>query len=169
MRNTIFIDSEGVFDEEYAKKLGLDVDADSFLLLRPQHGGEVHAILDAVVEKLKAVNQKYKTPDKIPKEENVALIIVDSVAMTRSEEELSGNKQIGNHAALWAKLAYKIKNMVMMYNVGVGLINQVRYAPSIGGGFSAPGVLDSAQMGEGSENTTGGGDTQILVFHQMAV
>ncbi len=160
--NIVYIDSEGVFDESYAKKLGLDVDADSFLLIRPQDGEEVHEILDFLSEKLHAVHDKYKKPSDIPKEDTVALVVVDSVAMTRPRAEFEGNKQIGQHATLWSKLAYKIKNMVMKYNIGVVLINQVRYAPSIGGGYSAPGVLDSAQMNEGSENTTGGEALKFL-------
>lgn len=152
--NVIYIDSEGVFDIKYATALGLDVDAESFTLLQPDYGEQIGEVLELLEAELKSTKSK---------DDNVGLVIIDSVATARPQEELEGNKRIGQHAALWAKLAYKIKNVAKNFNIAFVLINQIRYAPSIGGGFSAPGVLDSSQNNDmGSENTTGGETLKFL-------
>ena len=142
----VYIDSESVFDVRYAKALGIDTEAESFLLLQPLCGEEVIGFLDIVEKKLsdKKANGK------------IDLIVIDSVATTRPQEELEGNRRIGQHATLWSKLSYQIKNLAHKHNIAFILVNQMRYAPDISGGFGPSGVLDSAQNSEASENTTGG-------------
>lgn len=144
--NVIYIDAEAVFDIRYAKSLGIKTDEESFMLVQPQNGEEVQDILLMVDKKL----SDKKNKDKID------LIVIDSIATTRAKEELEGNKRIGLHATLWGKLSYQIKNIAHQHNIAFILINQVRFAPDISGGFGPSGVLDSAQANEGGENTTGG-------------
>ena len=146
--NVIYVDAEAVFDVKYARALGIDTDAESFMLIQPQCGEEVIALLELLDKKL--------SDKKAGKDAHVDLIVIDSVASTRPQEELEGNRRIGQHATLWSKLSYLIKNIAHKHNIGFILINQIRYAPDISGGFGPKGVLDSAQASEGSENTTGG-------------
>jgi RecA/RadA recombinase len=160
--NVIYLDAEGVFDITYGKKLGLHLDPESlpdgygeFTLIQPDTGEELEQVIDMVKEKLdKAVKDKKGKP--LEEKDTVGLIIIDSIAASRPEEELKGNKRIGQHASLWARISYKMKSLAKQHRVGIGCINQVRFAPSIGGGFQPAGVLDSSQNNDGSENTTGG-------------
>ena len=151
--NVVYIDAESVFDRKYALSLGLDVTSDSFVLMQPLNGEEVMGFLEIVHDSISEKSNSGETVD---------LIIVDSVATVRSTEELMGNKQLGQHAALWSKLSYKIKNLAYKFNIAFILVNQVRFSPKLGG-FTAPGVLDSAQNSDmGSENTTGGEALKFL-------
>lgn len=160
--NVLYLDAEGVFDINYAKKLGLHTDDENlpegygtFSLIQPDTAEELESVLDLIKEKLEAAI-KAKKNKPLEKHETVGLIIIDSIAASRPEEELKGNKRIGQHATIWSRISYKMKSLVKQHRIGIGCINQVRFAPSIGGGFQAPGVLDSSQNNDGSENTTGG-------------
>lgn len=151
--NVVYIDAEGVFDIAYARALGLDTDADSFSLYQPDYGEQIEDILDMFDEAIRASKGKL----------SIGVIIIDSIATARPEEELKGNKRIGQHASMWARIAYKIKNYAKNHNIAFGMINQLRAAPSISSGFSVPGVLDSSQNNDGgSEDTTGGNTLKFL-------
>lgn len=157
--NVVYIDAESVLDLKYAKALGVPIDSDQFSLIQPQCGEEIIDYLDMLAEALKKTHEK-GTPDK---KDSVGLIVIDSVAAARPLEELQGNRRIGQHATLWSKISYKIKNMAMLYQIGFALVNQVRYAPDISGGRGASGVLDGMQDSSMSgENTTGGEALKFL-------
>lgn len=113
--NVIYIDAEGVFDIKYAQTLGLITEADNlpsgygeFTLLQPDTGEETEAILDLVKEKLDAAVKANKGA-ALPEKDTVALIIVDSIAASRPEEELKGNKRI---PACFPVVTYQLQNEV---------------------------------------------------------
>lgn len=161
--NVLYIDAEGVLDIDYAIKLGVDVNSDAWTLLQPQDGDELIDILDTLAKMILDKKSALKKGETLLLSESVGLIVIDSVATVRPKEELEGNRRIGQHAALWAKLSYKIKNMAMMHRIGFALINQVRFAPDISGGRGPSGVLDGEQNSDmGGENTTGGEALKFL-------
>ena len=121
-----FIDAEHALDPEYAKKLGVDVDA--LLLSQPSNGEQALDIAEMLI-----------------KSGGVDLIVVDSVAALTPEAELNGemgDQNIGLLARLMSKAMRKLVGACNNSNTTIIFTNQIR--EKIGVMFGNP------------ETTTGG-------------
>jgi recombination protein RecA len=120
------IDAEHAFDEEYAKKLGIDTD--NLLINQPDYGEQGLEVADRLIES-----------------GSLDLIVIDSVAALVPKSELEGemgDSKMGLHARLMSQACRKIAGTVSKTNCTVIFINQLR--EKIGVMFGNP------------ETTTGG-------------
>ena len=121
-----FIDAEHAFDAEYAKKLGVDIDA--LLVSQPDTGEQALEIADMLV-----------------RSGALDLIVVDSVAALVPRAEIEGemgDSHMGLQARLMSQALRKITGNAKRSNCMVIFINQIRM--KIGVMFGSP------------ETTTGG-------------
>jgi recombination protein RecA len=121
-----FIDAEHALDPEYAKKLGVDIDA--LLVSQPDTGEQALEIVDALV-----------------RSGSVDLIVIDSVAALTPKAELEGemgDSLPGLQARLMSQALRKLTATIKKTNCMVIFINQIRM--KIGVMFGSP------------ETTTGG-------------
>ena len=121
-----FIDAEHALDVDYARKLGVDVDA--LLISQPDTGEQALEIVDMLI-----------------KSSAVDILIVDSVAALVPRAELEGDMgdaQMGAQARLMSQALRKLTGSISKSNSTVIFINQVRM--KIGVMFGNP------------ETTTGG-------------
>jgi recombination protein RecA len=121
-----FIDAEHAFDAEYAKKLGVDIDA--LLVSQPDTGEQALEIADALV-----------------RSGSIDLIVIDSVAALVPRAEIEGDmgdSLPGLQARLMSQALRKLTGTIKRTNSMVIFINQIRM--KIGVMFGSP------------ETTTGG-------------
>jgi recombination protein RecA len=121
-----FIDAEHALDPEYAKKLGVDIDA--LLVSQPDTGEQALEITDMLV-----------------RSNAVDLVVIDSVAALTPKAEIEGEMgepQMGLHARLMSQALRKLTGNISRSNTMVIFINQIRM--KIGVMFGNP------------ETTTGG-------------
>ena len=121
-----FIDAEHALDPEYAKKLGVDVDA--LLLSQPDWGEQALEIAEALV-----------------RSNAIDVVVVDSVAALVPKAELEGemgDSHMGLQARLMSQALRKLTAIVYKSNTCLIFINQIR--EKIGVMFGNP------------ETTTGG-------------
>lgn len=105
-----FIDAEHALDPEYAKKLGVDVDA--LLLSQPSNGEQALDIAEMLI-----------------KSGGVDLIVVDSVAALTPEAELNGemgDQNIGLLARLMSKAMRKLVGALKSSDTTIIFTNQIR-------------------------------------------
>ena len=121
-----FIDAEHAFDSEYAKKLGVDIDA--LLVSQPDTGEQALEIMDMLV-----------------RSGALDLVVVDSVAALVPRAEIEGemgDSHMGLQARLMSQALRKITGALSTNNTTCIFINQLR--DKIGVMFGSP------------ETTTGG-------------
>jgi recombination protein RecA len=121
-----FIDAEHALDPEYARKLGVDVDA--LLLAQPDYGEQALEIAEALV-----------------RSGGIDVVVVDSVAALVPKAELDGemgDSHMGLQARLMSQALRKLTGIVFKSNTCLLFINQIR--EKIGVMFGNP------------ETTTGG-------------
>ncbi|USO00920.1 MAG: recombinase RecA [Alphaproteobacteria bacterium] len=124
----LFVDTEHAIDPEYAKKLGVDLSGDSFILTQPDTGEQALEIVDVFV-----------------RSQSVKVIVVDSVAALVPKAELEGDmgdSHMGLHARLMSQALRKLTGVISKSGCMVIFINQIRQ--KIGVMFGNP------------ETTTGG-------------
>lgn len=120
-KGVVYIDAENSFQPSYAKKLGLNLDDDSFLLIQPNTAEEALEIIE------------YAVQDK-----NVGLVILDSIAAMVPTKESLGQGEIGDvHVGLVARLMTQFSRRIIptlknKSNASLLMVNQVR--DNIGGG-----------------------------------
>ena len=121
-----FIDAEHAFDSEYAKKLGVDIDA--LLVSQPDTGEQALEIMDMLV-----------------RSGALDIVVVDSVAALTPRAEIEGemgDSHMGLQARLMSQALRKITGALHQSNTTAIFINQLR--DKIGVFFGTP------------ETTTGG-------------
>ena len=121
-----FIDAEHAFDAEYAKKLGVDIDA--LLVSQPDTGEQALEIMDMLI-----------------RSGALDLVVVDSVAALVPRAEIEGemgDSHVGLQARLMSQALRKITGALHTSNTTAIFINQLR--EKIGVFFGSP------------ETTTGG-------------
>ena len=121
-----FVDAEHALDPQYAKKLGVDIDA--LLVSQPDHGEQALEIVDMLV-----------------RSGAVDMVVVDSVAALTPRAEIEGemgDSHMGLQARLMSQALRKITGNAQKTNTLVVFINQIRM--KIGVMFGSP------------ETTTGG-------------
>lgn len=137
--NAAMIDMEHAFDEDYAKKLGIDVN--ELVFTQPDSGEQCLEILDALIT----------TGD-------FSVIVVDSVAamLPQDEDQASyGDSKMGLHARLMSQAMRKLSHKIHKNNVCVIFINQIR---------SKIGVM----MGS-PETTTGGNALKFYASQRLDI
>lgn len=115
-----YIDVENAFDQDWAKKIGINLQ--DLLFSQPESGEEALTIVQTLIES-----------------NEVALIIVDSVASLVPKAELEGemeDMQIGLQARLMSKAMRKLTASINKSNTCVIFINQIR--EKIGVRFGSP-------------------------------
>ncbi len=121
-----FIDAEHALDVQYAKKIGVDIDA--LLVSQPDDGEQALEITETLV-----------------RSGGIDLIVVDSVAALTPRAEIEGmmgDNHLGLHARLMSQALRKLTAIVSKTNTTIIFINQMRM--KIGVMFGNP------------ETTTGG-------------
>jgi recombination protein RecA len=127
--NVLYIDVENALDPEYAKALGVDIDA--LELSQPDSAEEALNILDAV-----AHTTEY------------GLIVIDSIAALVPQAEIEsdfGSSHMGLQARLLAQLSRKLPSPIKENNIAVIMINQGRANSHTG--YAAPGAPKEVQAG----------------------
>ena len=121
-----FVDAEHALDQQYAKKLGVNLD--ELLISQPDTGEQALEIVDTLV-----------------RSGAVSMVVVDSVAALTPKSELEGDmcdSSVGVHARLMSQAMRKLTGSIARSNCMVVFINQIRM--KIGVMFGSP------------ETTTGG-------------
>ena len=115
-----FIDAEHAFDSEYAKKLGVDIDA--LLVSQPDTGEQALEIMDMLV-----------------RSGALDLVVVDSVAALVPRAEIEGemgDSHVGLQARLMSQALRKLTGALSTTNTTMIFINQLR--EKIGVFFGSP-------------------------------
>jgi len=105
-----FVDAEHALDPEYARRIGVNVD--ELLISQPDSGEQALQIVETLM-----------------KSEQVAIIVVDSVAALAPRAEIDGevgNQQIGLQARLMSSALRKFSGLAAKTNTIVVFINQTR-------------------------------------------
>ncbi len=121
-----FVDAEHALDTQYARQIGVDVDA--LLVSQPDHGEQALEIVDALVRSAA-----------------VDLIVIDSVAALVPRAEIEGemgDAHVGLQARLMSQALRKLAGITYRSKTAIIFINQLRM--KIGVTFGSP------------ETTTGG-------------
>ncbi|QEK38808.1 recombinase RecA [Candidatus Cytomitobacter primus] len=108
----LFVDTEHAIDPEYARKLGVDLSGDKFILSQPDTGEQALEIVDTFV-----------------RSQSVKVIIVDSVAALVPKAELEGDmgdSHMGLHARLMSQALRKLTGVISRSGCMVIFINQIR-------------------------------------------
>lgn len=124
---TVYIDAEHAFNYEFAEKMGIDVS--KITIVQPDYGEQALEIADMYV-----------------KSEEIALIVIDSVASLIPQAELEGEMSdvnIGLQARLISKSLRKLTGIASKTNTCIVFINQLRE--------------NIHTMGYGPKSTTPGG------------
>lgn len=106
-----YIDAEHAFNLDFAKKIGLNMDINSFLFIQPDTGEDAFNIMQALLN------------------DGVKMIVVDSVAALVTAQMASkdaGEATVGSVAKLMSEELNKIKGKVNKENACIIFINQVR-------------------------------------------
>ncbi len=109
-----FIDAEHALDPNYAKAIGVNLDA--LLLSQPNSGEQALEIMDALV-----------------RSGAVDIIVVDSVAALVPEAEIAGamgDAQVGLQARLMSQAMRKLASSISQSKTTVVFVNQIRQAIS---------------------------------------
>ena len=128
----VIFDYERTFDSKYARTVGLDLDPEKLIMIRPLNGEEGFSIAQDLIET-----------------GEIGMMIIDSVAAIPSAKQIDadyGKATFGGTAALLSEGLRKLNPYISRYNIGMILINQVR--DDIGGFSPVPGMK--------AEKTTGG-------------
>src|SRR6201991_115579 len=134
-----FIDAEHALDPEYAKKLGVDIDA--LLVSQPDTGEQALEIADMLV-----------------RSGSIDLIVVDSVAALVPKAEIEGemgDSHVGLQARLMSQALRKLTGGLNQTNTTMIFINQLR--EKIGVFFGSP------------ETTAGGKALKFYAFVRMDI
>ena len=110
----IYVDFERTFETTFAEKLGLNVDAEKFIFLRPENGEEAFAI----VEELVRTNE-------------IGLIIWDSDTTTPTRSQLTdeyGKANFGGSAKLMSEALRKFNPLLEKFKTSMFMISQERDA-----------------------------------------
>lgn len=105
-----YVDSEHALDPAYAEALGVDIN--EMLISQPDSGEQALEIVETLA-----------------RSDEVAVIIVDSVAALIPQAEINGemgDAQMGNHAKLMSQAMRKLKGVVSTSNTCLIFINQIR-------------------------------------------
>ncbi|HBH20043.1 MAG TPA: recombinase RecA, partial [Candidatus Peribacter riflensis] len=105
-----FIDAEHALDVQYAKKIGVDIDA--LLVSQPDDGEQALEITETLVRSA-----------------GIDLIVVDSVAALTPRAEIEGmmgDSHLGLHARLMSQALRKLTAIVSKTNTTIIFINQMR-------------------------------------------
>jgi recombination protein RecA len=108
----LWVDIEKVFDPEYFSYLGLDLDEERFILVRPGNG-------ETTFELIKDFCNSF----------DGGLIVVDSVAMllpSKEDEQEMGSHQMGAQAKMMSQGLRKIFPHLSKSNATVFFVNQLR-------------------------------------------
>jgi len=104
------IDVEHSFDLDYAKRLG--VNTDDLIVSQPDNGEQALEIVEALV-----------------KSEEVAVVVIDSVAALVPKKELEGDygdAQMGSMARMMSQGMRKLMGVIAKTNTSVIFLNQIR-------------------------------------------
>lgn len=118
----VFVDAEHAFTPDYGEQLGIDMDDDNFILVRPDYGEQALNIVDHFLEEA--------DPD---------IIVVDSVPALVPKEELDGNLEdhkIALQARMMSKALRNFKSKVRKTETALIFINQIRSTMGSGWGSS---------------------------------
>lgn len=113
--NAVFVDLEGTFDPVWAAMFGVDVD--NLIVVKPSYGEEAMDMIDALV-----------------RAEDVAILVVDSLAMVLSTKEIQQSAEkfdVGTTAILIKRMCNKLtlalaEERKRGHNPCVILLNQIR-------------------------------------------
>jgi len=108
--NVALVDVEMAFDQDYAKKLGINVE--KLVISQPNSGEEALEIVEELV-----------------KSNDVGVIVVDSVAALVPRREIEGemgDAQMGLQARMMSQAMRKLTNVISKTNTSVIFLNQTR-------------------------------------------
>jgi recombination protein RecA len=108
----VYVDCEQCFDLEYSRKLGLDTSEDRFLLIQPDSGVQALTVMEEFCEA-----------------GICSVIILDSIASLRTEQEVNGDVGDQHMAVLARLLAAPMKNLTSSSkktNTAILFVNQIR-------------------------------------------
>ena len=108
--NVALIDVEMAFDQDYAKKLGIDVD--KLVISQPNSGEQALEIVERLVNS-----------------GDIGVIVIDSVAALVPMREVEGNygdAQMGLQARMMSQAMRKLTNVISKTNTSVIFLNQTR-------------------------------------------
>jgi RecA/RadA recombinase len=141
-RCAVIVDTELAFDPIYAEALGAHLD-DRFRVLRPTNAEETDVICTELFKKLG---------------DAVGLLVIDSVAMTRTLDEIShmqgDSSQKSSHASFWGQFGIKLVQWASKHNTAIVLINQIRSKPMMGQNDKYS--ITNTGLGSGHSNTDTG-------------
>lgn len=155
---TLFVDNEQAFDYNYAKKLGLKCDNQTFLVVQPTYAEEAEELIDTILAKVE-----------------IDALMIDSIAAMKPENQIyadnsTGKGQVkGGHAMFWSNYSPKLQTLAKEGNFAVLMTNQVRRKLNMGGPYEVKAVGTSG-IGTGFSTddswvTTGG---EALKFYCSA-
>lgn len=145
----VFIDVEQAFDYNYARKLGVNLDNETFFVVQPTFAEQAEKVIDIIVDSTE-----------------LDYIIIDSVAAMKPEAQVYAKDSTGvgrikgEHAMFWANYSPKLQMIAKDEDLAVLMTNQVRQKISIGSMYQ-PKAVKSSGIGTGfsqddSWTTTGG-------------
>lgn len=131
-----FIDSEHRIDEEYAKKIGVNVK--DLLYFAPETLEDVLGSIDKAIETVKAIRKTGEFEKEL--KDIPILIITDSLNIaTRSEKEGEiGKGSKGEHARLMSEFLRKITPDISNLNIAILFVCQIKSKLNMGYGGRGP-------------------------------
>jgi len=114
-KGCVYIDAENSFDKEYAERLGINLEKEHFILIQPNSAEEALGIIEISAQ-----------------DQNVGLIVLDSVAAMVPTKEAFGAGEVGDsHVGLMARLMTQWVRRItpIMKNKSkctIILVNQIR-------------------------------------------
>lgn len=118
----VFIDAEQAYTPDYGEQLGIDVENDNFVLVRPDYGEQALSIVEHFLT-----------------EADTDIIVVDSVPALVPKEELEGDledRTIALQARMMSKALRRFKSKVRETETALIFINQIRSTMNSGWGAS---------------------------------
>ena len=112
----MLLDSEFAFDEERAKRIGVDMDGE-FLLMQPPTVEKAIALIESSIKEI-----RQDTPDAL------VLVVWDSVGGTPTqaqiENEFGESEARGQHARIISSALRRITGLVAKENIALVIVNQ---------------------------------------------
>lgn len=167
--NIVYFDTEAkAFSVSYMEKLGLDFSAKGNTSEDSNEKGFFKIIKCQTVEQIDAHLTNFEETGLAG---YIDVIILDSVATAipakALELAIGDSRQLGLHAVAIQKLMAKMRYLKEEYNWAIGLVNQMRRAPDIGGSFQAKAVNKKGIAGSNDSTwTTTGGLALLHEIHQ---
>ena len=108
----VYVDFERTFEKDFAQKLGLSLDEDKFIFLRPEDGEEAFELLDPLL-----------------RTDEIGLVIWDSASTTPSRAVVAadyGKSNFGSSAKLFSESLKKFNPLLEKFKTSMIIISQER-------------------------------------------